>query len=136
MIVSLLDELVRRGGLRIALAGRNAQTLQVGDAVRCGAAMPARRLDRSLIRAVHRRPRQPLVHFLVKNIATPRYTERLIDVCDALLEIYAPLIGRNMHLDQLFVQLRRRIDTELALQRQLYEMLGAVDSLLAASTAR
>ncbi|KJE94791.1 U3 small nucleolar RNA-associated protein 15 [Capsaspora owczarzaki ATCC 30864] len=103
IVISLLEELVHRDGLRIALAGRDEITLE------------------------------PLIVFLIKNIANPRYSSLLIDLSNMLFDIYTPALGQSIVIDELFVKLQRVIATEIAFQKQLYQLIGSLDMILSSS---
>lgn len=79
IVFSMLEELVLRNGLGIALAGRDEETLQ------------------------------PLVAFIVKYITHPRYASLLIDVCNVLFDLYASVVGQSPVIDDLFLLLQRKV---------------------------
>ena len=103
VVVSLLDELIQRDGLKIALTGRDENTLE------------------------------PILTFLIKNVANPRYTHSLVDVANSLLDIYAPVLGKSVHIDELFTKLQRKVQSELNFQKKMCEMLGSLDLLFSSS---
>ncbi|KAJ1679284.1 snoRNA-binding rRNA-processing protein [Spiromyces aspiralis] len=102
-VVSLLQELMHRDGLRQALAGRDELSLD------------------------------PVVRFLIKYIAYPRYSSLLIDVANTLLDIYGPVLGQSAAMSELLGRLRHRIKVELRLQGELQKLMGSMDMLIAAS---
>lgn len=86
VVVSVVEELVQRNGLRIALQGRNQQTLQ------------------------------PVVAFLARQITSAPFSEVLIGVANLLLDMYAPVFGHSAAIDELFVKLRNVLEGEVRLQ--------------------
>ncbi|EDO31974.1 predicted protein [Nematostella vectensis] len=104
VVVAILQELIRRGGLERALSGRDEEGLV------------------------------PILYFLIRNITNPRYTVVLIDVANILLDMYSPIIGQSPNIDQLFTSLREGITKELDFSQQACELLGALDTIFAASS--
>ncbi|KAL1496157.1 hypothetical protein AB1Y20_014774 [Prymnesium parvum] len=101
VVVSVVEELVQRNGLRIALQGRDHHTLQ------------------------------PVVAFLARQITSPPYSQVLIGVANLLLDMYAPVLGQSPAIDELFVKLRNVLEAEVRLQAELAQLMGAMDVLLA-----
>lgn len=83
VVVSVVEELVQRHGLRIALQGRDQATLQ------------------------------PVVAFLARQINSPPFAPTLIGVANLLLDMYAPVLGQSAAIDELFVKLRNRLESEM-----------------------
>jgi len=104
VVVGVVEELVQRSGLRIALQGRNQTTLT------------------------------PLIGFLVRNITRPPHAAVLVGVANLLLDMYAPVLGQSAAFDELFVKLRSTLEAEVALQVDLSQLMGAMDVLLAGAT--
>ncbi|KAL1525840.1 hypothetical protein AB1Y20_020675 [Prymnesium parvum] len=100
VVVSVVEELVQRNGLRIALQGRDHHTLQ------------------------------PVVAFLARQITSPPYSQVLIGVANLLLDMYAPVLGQSPTIDELFVKLRNVLEAEVRLQAELAQLMGAMDELL------
>jgi U3 small nucleolar RNA-associated protein 15 len=86
VIVGMLRELLHRGGLLIALGGRDETTLE------------------------------PLLVFLVNYVAAPQYSALLITVCRSVIDLYASSLGRSMRVDELFFKLQTRLHREIDLQ--------------------
>lgn len=86
VVVSVVEELVQRNGLRIALQGRDQQTLQ------------------------------PVVAFLARQITAPPFSQVLIGVANLLLDMYAPVLGQSAAIDELFVKLRNVLEAEVRVQ--------------------
>ena len=101
--VSVLEELVRRDGLTIALQGRDDERLE------------------------------PLLRFLVRHVVNPRYAALLVEVAGMALDLYAERIGQSMAIDEHFMRLQRKIETECALASELTSLLGALDCLMASA---
>ncbi|XP_074624441.1 U3 small nucleolar RNA-associated protein 15 homolog [Acropora palmata] len=100
---SLFQDLIRRKGLEIALSGRDEDGLE------------------------------PILNFLIRYITNPKYTVLLIDVANKLLDIYGPVIGQSEKVDHLFTTLRDKINREINFHQKGFELLGALDTLFAAS---
>lgn len=105
LLVSLLQELTRRKGLKRALAGRDEDSLV------------------------------PVLEFLIRHVSNPRYTVLLIDVANAVLDIYGPVCGQSAKVDQLFTRLKDRIGSEIHFQQTSFELLGSLDTLFAAAVS-
>jgi len=101
IVVAVIEELVQRNGLRIALQGRDQHTLE------------------------------PVVAFLVRQITSPPFAAVLIGVANLLLDMYAPVLGKSAAIDELFVKLRNTLEAEMRLQAELAQLMGAMDVLLA-----
>jgi U3 small nucleolar RNA-associated protein 15 len=104
VIYSLLDELVHRKGLFIALSGRDEISLQ------------------------------PILAYLAAHITDPRYTNLLIDITHALLDIYGPVLGQSPAVDAIFKKLRTKVEQEIDVQRTLVRFMGSLDMLITCST--
>ncbi|KAL7422709.1 U3 small nucleolar RNA-associated protein 15 [Cryptotrichosporon argae] len=98
---ALIHELVQRDALRVALAGRDDVTLE------------------------------PLVAFLVRHAIDPRFGEAAADVVGVLLDLYTPTLGHSPLVDDLLARLQSRVERELAFQRELAKLRGALDMTLA-----
>ncbi|KAI8929897.1 WD40-repeat-containing domain protein [Entophlyctis helioformis] len=103
VIISMLEELIHRDGLRIALSGRDEVTLQ------------------------------PILWFLVKYICNPRYTSLLVDVSSTILDIYSAVLGQSLVIEGLLQNLKRKVREEMQVQNQFGEILGLLDTLMAMS---
>jgi hypothetical protein len=106
VVVSVVEELVQRNGLRIALQGRDQQTLQ------------------------------PVVAFLARQVTVAPFAPTLIGVANLLLDMYAPVLGQSAAIDELFVKLRNTLEAEMKLQAELAQLLGSMDVLLAGAASR
>jgi len=102
---SLMYELMRREGLKSALAGRD---------------------EKSLLQ---------LMQFVTRYIADARFTKLLVVVADMLVDLYCPVDGMTSAVDKAFIDLSRRLDREVRYMEELLKLQGAVDLVLAASSA-
>ncbi|GAA6009957.1 hypothetical protein JCM11491_000880 [Sporobolomyces phaffii] len=100
---ALLDELVHRDGLAIALANRDDISLE------------------------------PVLSFLVKHVTNPRYCSLATDVANQLIEIYTSALGLSPLIDTLFTRLRRKVGEELEFHKELTQVRGALDMVFAIS---
>jgi U3 small nucleolar RNA-associated protein 15 len=73
----------------------------------------------------------PLLRFLVQNIAHPRHAAIFLRLAQDLFERYVPIVGHSITIDQLFVTLAQRLKDELQAQRQLMQLLGTLDTIIA-----
>lgn len=100
---SMLTELTQRGGLRVALSGRDEESLE------------------------------PLLALLVKHTPNPRFTQILTETCHAVLDLYAPVLGRSARVRSMLAALQSRVRGEMAVQRELLKLQGGLDMLLNSS---
>lgn len=98
--VAVLQELIRRDGLRTALAGRQG---------------------RQLIR---------VIRFLIKHLRKQRFMRVLLQVAHTLCDIYAKEVGQDPAVDQLFLRLYDEINGEVCYMTELLELQGSLDMLL------
>lgn len=98
---ALILELVQRDALRVALSGRDDVTLE------------------------------PLLSFLTRHVTDPRFGEACADVVSVLLDLYSPQLGHSPLVDELLAKLNGRVERELAFQRELFKLRGALDMTLA-----
>ena len=103
VVVSLLRELMHRGGLQIALGARDETTLE------------------------------PLLVFLVNFCTVPQYCSLLSTVSLAVIDMYASSLGRSVRVDELFFKLQTRLHREIELQKQMLSLMGALDFIVACS---
>eukprot|EP01104_Vermistella_antarctica_P000107 TRINITY_DN1011_c1_g4_i1.p1 TRINITY_DN1011_c1_g4~~TRINITY_DN1011_c1_g4_i1.p1 ORF type:complete len:519 (+),score=128.63 TRINITY_DN1011_c1_g4_i1:519-2075(+) len=105
VVISLLEELANRGGLRIALSGRDEVTLS------------------------------PILSFLVDYITNPRHSELLVEVGECVLDLYASIAGRSPITDELFNKLKQQLNLEVTFQKQCFALLGSMELLLGAAAS-
>ncbi|KAL1496151.1 hypothetical protein AB1Y20_014770 [Prymnesium parvum] len=129
VVVSVVEELVQRNGLRIALQGRDHHTLQPVVAFLARQACN----DLSSSTAPRRCAVNPLPS--VRAITSPPYSQVLIGVANLLLDMCGsagtPVLGQSPAIDELFVKLRNVLEAEVRLQAELAQLMGAMDVLLA-----
>jgi len=121
MAFALIQELIHRDGLRIALAGRDDVILE------------------------------PIIRLLLKYVADPRFGELVSDVAsivlgmfiiskeslsyrsDPSLDMYAPVIGQAPLIDGLFLRLQKKITAELRFQEEIVKTKGALTMILSST---
>lgn len=103
VVISLLEELLGRGGLQSAVSGRHAQTL-------C-----------------------PILDFLAKYLTEPRYTTLLVGVVETVLDVYGSVVGQSAAVDDKLRLLKERLMIEVRLQRDLMQLQGALEPILTAA---
>ncbi|KAF7775960.1 hypothetical protein Agabi119p4_4353 [Agaricus bisporus var. burnettii] len=100
---SLIQELIHRDGLKIALAGRDDVLLE------------------------------PVLRLLLKHVTDPRFGELVCDVARVLIDMYQTVVGQAPLIDSLFVRLHKKISAELKFQAELRRMRGALDMIILSS---
>ncbi|KAI0053549.1 WD40 repeat-like protein [Auriscalpium vulgare] len=100
---ALIQELIHRDGLRSALAGRDDVLLE------------------------------PVLRLLLKHVNDPRFGQLVCDVTGFVVDLYTPVLGQSPIVDSLFLQLRKKVDVELLLQRELIKAKGALDMIIAST---
>ncbi|KAK8850439.1 hypothetical protein IAR55_004357 [Kwoniella newhampshirensis] len=98
---ALIQELIHRDALRIALSGRDDVTLE------------------------------PILTFLARHVVDPRFGEMASEVAGVIIDIYTPILGQSPTLDEMMGKLQNRIERELGFQRELMKLRGALDMTLA-----
>ncbi|XP_033634778.1 U3 small nucleolar RNA-associated protein 15 homolog [Asterias rubens] len=101
--VSVLQELVRRGVIKSALAGRDEKWLR------------------------------NMIAFLKKHITNSNFSSIIIDITNMLLDIYTPVIGDSDELVSHFKRLQITLMQELQYHSKLLEIKGMLDTVLAVS---
>ncbi|ODM94810.1 U3 small nucleolar RNA-associated protein 15 [Orchesella cincta] len=99
--VAVLQELIRRDGLKTALAGRQ---------------------ERQLIR---------VLRFLVKHLRRQRFMRILLIVAHTLCDMYAKEVGQDPAVDHLFLRLYDEINGEVTYMTELLELQGSLDMIVA-----
>ena len=87
--IELIQELLRRDGLRVAVAGRDEESLK------------------------------NLVNFIFKHMKKTKYTRILIEVAIVLVEVYMPVINQSLGYQQAFRRLTLMLKTEINLLENL-----------------
>ena len=98
---ALIQELVQRDGLRIALSGRDDVTLE------------------------------PILSFIVRHITDPRFGEMASQVAGVVIDIYTPVLGQSPTIDEMLGRIQTRIERELGFKKELMRLRGALDMTLA-----
>lgn len=97
--ISVMQELIRRGNIKAALAGKDEKSLSI------------------------------LIKFIQRNISNPNFTATLTDISNILLDIYMKDIGKYTGIDNLFVRLKQTIDVEIQYQTNLFEIIGTLETI-------
>jgi len=103
IVVSFMQELIRRGALKSSLAGRTDKHLKY------------------------------VIDFLVKHIRDPKFNRILVDVALFLTEVYMPNINRSLEIQKMFKSLNSVINSELNCMQQMLEVAGQISSLINSS---
>lgn len=94
IVVAVLAELSRRGGLRTAVDNRDEDRLET------------------------------LLLFLAAHIANPRYALRLTKVVHVALDIYRRILGANPAVDEFFQKIALKVKLEAANQRESTQIVA------------
>ncbi|KJA30233.1 hypothetical protein HYPSUDRAFT_153736 [Hypholoma sublateritium FD-334 SS-4] len=97
---SLIQELIHRDGLKIALAGRDDVLLE------------------------------PILRLLLKYVADPRFGELVVDITCIVLGMYSAVIGQAPLIDALFLRLRKKVAAEIRFQGEIIKAKGALTMIL------
>ena len=103
VVVSFMQELIRRGALKTALAGRTDKEL------------------------VH------IIEFIHHNLRDPRFNRILVDVALMLTDVYMPEINRSEKIQILFKRLSSAINSELNCLQQMLGVCGQLSALINSS---
>lgn len=113
IVVTVMEELCRRSGLSIALAGRDEAAVE------------------------------PILSFCARFVNHPKYCRVVVQVVHKLLDIYAGSLGGGGHhssysdgamdMDDLFCKLHRQVSAELQFQRQMTRVMGSLEGLISAA---
>jgi len=102
VIASLLEELVHRKAVHIALGNRTHQELV------------------------------PTLKYLEKYILNPRFNSHLFIIFDQILDIYAEVLGQSPIVDELLLKIHNKIRVEVSSQKQMFQLLGALEMMMSA----
>eukprot|EP01105_Mastigella_eilhardi_P014248 TRINITY_DN324_c0_g1_i1.p1 TRINITY_DN324_c0_g1~~TRINITY_DN324_c0_g1_i1.p1 ORF type:complete len:469 (+),score=137.23 TRINITY_DN324_c0_g1_i1:280-1686(+) len=105
IVVSVLQELLHRGALKMAVSLRHGHSLE------------------------------PLLSFLVHNVTDPRFAPTLLVVAEAVLDTYGSELPSSVDTDKLFLELRQTLAAEVDVQEHVLRLLGALDLIIAAGDA-
>jgi len=100
---SLIQELIHRDGLRIALAGRDDVLLE------------------------------PILRLLLKYVADPRFGVMVADIAGVVIDMYRPVIGQAPLIDGLFLRLRKKVVAEIRFQEEIMKVKGALTMILSSA---
>lgn len=116
----MVQELIFRKQLKVALSGRDAKSLI------------------------------PLLKFVVKYISNPRYTKlfwevttEVLGICFVLLsvfeeltfaDLYSSVVGQSQEVDYWLKRLKNTMLSEIELQKQMQQLLGQLEMVMAVST--
>lgn len=111
VVFAVIEELVNRGGLALALRGRDEDSLT------------------------------PLIEFLSKHIRDPRYSNDAIHVCHRILDTYCIPLESSSHQESASFQalmhsitlLLEQVKEEVRLQDDILHLKGMLDTLLSAA---
>lgn len=98
---SNVDGVVAHDGLRRALSGRDDVTLE------------------------------PVLRFLLRHAANSRWAPIVCDCMDVIMDVYAPVLGQSPLIDELFGKIWTKVTDEVHVQRQLVQVRGALEMVLA-----
>lgn len=104
VVAAVIEEIGRRGGLKTALAGRDAAGLG------------------------------PVLRFIARHVANPRHSRQLAGVTARVLDIYGGEIGASKEVDAALRRVRDRVAHQIKLQGQLAGLGGVAAPLLAAGS--
>ncbi|XP_047474375.1 U3 small nucleolar RNA-associated protein 15 homolog [Penaeus chinensis] len=101
--VGVLHELIRREGLKTAIAGREVKQLV------------------------------PLLNFVIRYVRNPLYKQLLLDVSNVIIDLYSDSLHENPALVRQFRRLQDEIAAELRISREYIGLMGAIEMFLSAS---
>lgn len=102
VIASLLEELVHRKAVHIAVGNRTHHELA------------------------------PTLKFLEKYILNPRFNSHLFIIFDQILDLYAEALGQSPAIDELLQKIHNKIRVEVNSQKQMFQLLGALEMMMSA----
>jgi len=106
IIVSLINNLLFRKELDQALTGRD---------------------DVDLI---------PILNWVLKTITEPKWGQTPDALFSKILDIYAPVIGQSPQVDAILEKISKRLENEIALQKEMHEAAGVLSLLFSQSNFR
>ena len=104
IVVSMLEELERRDALITAISGRDELTLK------------------------------RFLEFLFENISDRRWNNTILNSVNHVLDIYSSTIGQSKIIDKLLIALQKKLSKEIEFQKEIFKLIGSLDSLLTSST--
>lgn len=100
IVVSMMQELNRRGALRAALAGRNIDGVKY------------------------------IMKFLIDYVRDPRFSRILVDVAIMFCEIYGSKVSESIPLQNLFKSLFSKVSLEVSLMKTMMMIEGEIELIL------
>jgi len=97
VVYSVLEELINRGGLHVALSNRD---------------------DEALL---------PILRFITKHISIPKFAELLVYVTQVILDIYDYVVSTSELVLDLLNRLKTKLAQEIRYQKRLLEMMGTLE---------
>ncbi|CAI2366443.1 unnamed protein product [Moneuplotes crassus] len=97
--VSLIEELIQRSSLEIAIANRSEEELIL------------------------------LLDFLIWKISDYRFSDILVEVAKIVIDMYSCVIGHSEEVFKKFKELYTKVDTEIDEQKQMLEVKSKLDTL-------
>ena len=73
----------------------------------------------------------PILRFLHEHVADPRYGSISCDVANVVIDLYTPALGQSFAIDNLFIRLKLKVQQEIEFQRNLAEVKGQLQMILA-----
>ena len=139
MVVALLQELIRRGGLDIALRGRapGDEDLKIDESDDKDKADKGKDKDKGSERQGQEEGAdrlEPLLSFAARHISDPKYARVIVQVVHCVLDLYAGSLGHSEAVDDLFCKLQRQIKGEVSFQRQAMRIMGSLDGIINVAT--
>lgn len=102
---AVFKELIRRDGLHTALQARDEMSLL------------------------------PILKYLHQYIADPRFGSIACDVTNVAIDLYKPALGASFAIDNMFARLKEKVQQEIDFQRELMQVKGQIQMILAAQSA-
>ena len=138
-MVALLQELIRRGGLDIALRGRapGDEDIKIDESDDKDKADKGKDKDKGSERQGQEEGAdrlEPLLSFAARHISDPKYARVIVQVVHCVLDLYAGSLGHSEAVDDLFCKLQRQIIGEVSFQRQAMRIMGSLDGIINVAT--
>eukprot|EP00466_Bigelowiella_natans_P003716 jgi/Bigna1/146753/aug1.120_g21461 len=100
VVVSVVEELMRRNALKNALGGRDDQELL------------------------------PVLAFVLKHIVNPHYTRTLVETAHQIVNLYGAVCRQSPIIDDLMVKLKDQISEEIQLQESMLKIAATIELLV------
>lgn len=100
IVITVIEELSRRSGLGIALAGRDENTLE------------------------------PILSFAARYISKVKFSKLIIQVVQKILDLYGQVLNHSDAIFELFLKLQEQVKIELKFQRQIMNVMGQLDCIV------